>query len=302
MRKRKRNRAITCYLILSTQLIGLVVFNFYPMIWAGVKAFQYYTGLPSDTRWIGIDNFVNLFVRDKTYWNLWLRTIIFAGVKLCLEIPLSLLCAVFLSRKVKFAGFFRAMYYLPCVVAGAIVGLILSCMFDYFGLINAWLVQLGLIDKPIDWFANTLTSWAVIIIGYTWNTFGTNVLYFMAALSNIPKELLESARLDGANGWQVFIKVKVPLMGPVLQTILLLALNGTLHCSDFIIVTTNGAPYGTTHTVMSYQISKFLPGFADTSSTLNIGYGCAMAIVTSVFMTFIALIYSRMSQRLQNIY
>lgn len=302
MKKNKRNRAVVCYAILATQLIGLVVFSYYPMIWAGVKAFQRYTGIPSDTRWIGFENFVNLFRNDTTYWMLWVRTIAFALVKLCLELPLSLLCAVFLSRRIKGVSFFRAIYYLPCVVAGAIVGLVLSCMFDYFGLVNAWLVQAGLIDKPIDWFANTFTSWAVIIIGYTWNTFGTNVLYFMAALANIPRELLESARLDGANGWQVFIKIKVPLMGPVLQTILLLAINGTLHCSDFILVSTNGAPYGTTHTVLSYQISKFVPGFASNSSTVNIGYGCAMAIVTSVIMVFIALFYSKMSQRLQNVY
>lgn len=297
---KKAKLTMLCYLLLSTQLIGVVVFNFYPNIWAAIKSFQYYDQIPSHTRWTGLDNYIRVLFEDKTYWQLWGRTIVFAVIKMGVELPLAMMCAVLLSRKIKFSGFFRSMYYLPCVVASAIVGLMLSNMFDYFGIINEWLMRLGWINEPLDWFGNSLLSWIVIIVGYTWSTFGTNVLYFMAALANIDKSVVESAILDGANEMQIFTKIKIPLMGPVLQTIILLAINGTLHISDFILTSTNGAPYGETHTILSYQISQFVPGFAD--SAVNIGYGCAMAVITSFIMILIALGYSKLSKRLQNVY
>lgn len=297
---RNRGKTLQCYGVLSTQLIGFFVFTLYPMIWAIQKAFYYYDGVPSRTKFVGLDNFIDIFTQNATYWKSWLTTFIFMFGKLPIELPLALLVAVCLTRKLKGSGFFRAAYYLPCIMSVAIIGLIFTNMFDYFGFINAWLVKLGFIDKSIDWFGNTYTAMIVLIIGAVWNTFGTNVLYFMAAIANIPKELYESAKVDGANGWVTFWKVTLPMMSPVLQTILLLSINGTLKTSEYILVTTNGAPAGSTYTVMAYQIGKFVPGFA--SSGVNVGYGCAVAVVTSICLMTIALIYTRLSSRLQNMY
>ena len=298
--KGRTKKTLWCYAILSTQLIGVLIFTLYPMGWAAVKAFFYYNGVNSMTRFTGLDNFITIF-QDGDYWRSWLTTIIFTVGKLPIELPVAMLLAICLTRGLKGSGMFRAIYYLPCVISVAVVGLTFSCMFDYFGFANGWLVKLGLIEQPIDWFSTTKEAMIVLIIGAVWNTFGTNVLYFMAALSNVPKELYESARLDGANGWICFWKVSVPMMGPVLQVIILLAINGTLHTQDYIIALTNGAPYGTTHTVMSYLVCKFLPGFGS-NDLINIGYGCAANIVTSIIMVFVALGYNKLSNALKNIY
>ena len=293
-------KTLQCYGILSTQLIGFVMFSLYPMLWAMHKAFYYYDGTPSITRFVGFDNFIKIFTTDFAYWKTWLNTFFFAVGKLPIELPLAMLIAVCLRNKLKGAGFFRAMYYLPCVIGAAIVGLIITNMFDYFGFINSWLIRFGIIEENIEWFSSPRTAWAALIIGAVWNTFGTNVLYFLAAMSNIPEDLYESARLEGATSWQMFWKITLPMMSPVLQTILLLSLNGTLHTSDYILTTTNGGPAGSTYTVMAYQVGKFVPGFAE--ANVNIGYGCAIAMVTSVGMVLIALIYTRLSKRMQNIY
>lgn len=300
MSGRDRHKTISCYAILTPQLIGFCVFTLYSTLWAASKAFFYYTGTPSQTRFVGIENFIRIFTTDATYWKTWLNTFMFAIGKLPIELPLAMLIAVCLHGKLKGAGFYRTMFYLPCVISVAIVGLIFTNLFDYFGFINAWLVKLGMIAEPIEWFASYGTAMVALIVGAVWNTFGTNVLYFLAAMANVPEELYESAKLDGANGWTTFWKVTLPMMAPVLQTILLLSINGTIHTSDYILVTTNGGPHGSTYTVMSYIVSKFVPGFA--GAEVNIGYGCAISIITSILMIVVALTYSKLSKKMQNIY
>ena len=297
---RDKHKMLSCYIILLPSIIGFLVFTLYPMLWAMHKAFFYYDGTPSLTRFAGLDNFIKIFTTDAAYWKTWAHTFMFAVGKLPIELPFAMLIAVCLRSKIKGTGFFRTMYYLPCVIGAAIVGLITTNMFDYFGFINAWLLRLGIIKKNIAWFSNAGTAWEALIIGAVWNTFGTNVLYFLAAMANVPEELYESARLDGASGWTTFWKITLPMMAPVLQTILLLSLTGTIHTSDYILVTTNGAPHGSTFTVMAYIVSKFVPGFAD--AAVNIGYGCAMSIITSVLMVAVALTYSKLSNKMQNIY
>lgn len=293
-------RTFWCYLILLPGIIGFFTFTLYPLLWAVQKAFYYYNAVPSETRFTGIENFIRIFTTDTTYWNAWKNTFIFAIGKLPIELPLAMLIAVCLKRKIKGTGFFRTMYYLPCVIGAAIVGVMFTNLFDYFGFINAWLVKLNIVSEPISWFSTGRTAMMALIIGAVWNTFGTNVLYFMAAMSNIDESLYESATLDGAGEWTKFRKITLPMMAPVLQTILLLSLNGTLQTCDYILTTTNGGPGGSTYTVMAYQVGKFVPGFAE--SGVNIGYGCAMALVTSIFLIIVAMIYLKLSKKMQSVY
>lgn len=288
-----------CWLILSVPIIGILVFTLYPFTWTIQKAWYYYTGAPSLTRFVGFDNFINIF-KDSTYWGTWLNTLKFALMKIPIELAIALLLATLLQRKMKGKGVFRVVYFLPNIISIAIIGLIFSNLFDYFGLINGWLIKWGIIQSEIDWFKNGGTAMVALVSGSIWNTFGINVLYFIAAYSNVPEDLYEAASLDGATKWQQFIHITLPMISPVFQTILLLSINGTLHTNEYILVTTNGAPGGQTFTVMSYLASKFLPGFAE--QQVNLGYGCALSIITSVIMCLIAVMYSKFSNKLKNVY
>ena len=217
-----------------------------------------------------------------------------------LEIPLALVLATLLSKKLKGSDFFRSMFYLPNIISVAIVGVMISNLFDYFGVMNNLLPACGLIDAPIDYFANSSTALGVLVVGSAWSSFGINVLYFCAALNNVPKDMYEAADIDGAGRFTQFFKITVPMIAPVASTILLLAINGTLHVGEYIIVTTGGGPAGTTHTVGSYLIDAFVPGFAD--SAVNIGYGCALSLITTIIYSVIAIIYTRLTKKMQNIY
>lgn len=300
-KKKKMRRTVQCYIMIATQLIGLLVFTLYPMFWAANKAFYFYTGVPSETTFTGLLNFKNVFT-DGVYWRTWLTTIGFALIKLSIELPLSMFLAVILNKQLKGRGFFRSVFYLPNIISVAIVGLVFSNMFDYFGFINACLIKLGVISEEIYWFGSFKTAMVALIVGSVWMGFGTNMMFFLAALQNIDKEIYESAYLDGAGSKTIFFKITLPLVAPAVQTIVLLGINGTLHVNEYILVSTNGAPGGQTLSVLAYQVSKFVPGFMDSAVKTNLGYGCAMSIITSIIMCIIALTYNKLTQKANSIY
>lgn len=298
--KIKSSQEIQCYLLLLLPIIGFFVFTIYPVLWSAAKAFYFYDGVEANMRYVGIDNFITIFAKDTVYWKTWITTLKYTIYKLPIEVPFALILAFFLSKRLKGYAFFRSMYFLPNIISIAIVGVIFTNLFDYFGVINALLTKWGFLKEGIDWFGNSWSAMFVLVAGSVWNCFGVNVLYFSAALNNVPDELYESAEIDGAGTATKFFKITMPMIAPVFQTILLLAINGTLHVSEYIIVMTNGAPGGSTFTVGAYLINQFVPGFA--AGTPNIGYGCALSIITSIIYGLVAYGYLKFSKNLSEVY
>ena len=288
------------YAMLSPLIIGFLAFTIYPIIWALCLAWFHYDSIPSHTYFSGLENFITAFTVDMDYWHALGNTFLFAVCKLPIEITLALFLAVLLNSNLKGRGFFRAAFYLPNIISMAIIGLIFYNMFAYFGVINSILDGLFPAMEPIDWFSTKPTAFTVIVAASIWQTFGINMLYFLAALQNIPTECYESAKLDGAGRMRTFFSITLPLIAPTAQIILLLAINGTLMTSDLILVLTNGNPGGSTEVVMTYVLKRIAPGFADSGA--NIGYGSALAVITSAILAMVALIYMKASHRSSDIY
>ncbi len=299
-KKYQKDTVFWSYIMISTELIGFLAFTLYPILWALRLSWFSYDGIPSNTRFVGWTNFINIFKNDIIYWRAVLTTFEFALVKIPMEIPFALFLAVILSKKMKGSGFYRTMFFMPNVVSVAIIGLIFSNMFSHMGVINRMLSDAHLIKENIGWFDHKWTSLFSLAITDTWHTFGINLLYFMSAISNIPEDIYESAKLDGAGRFSTFFKITLPCIAPVFQIIIMMSVIGTLNTSDIVLVMTNGAPGGQTYTMMPYMTSKFVPGFAET--TANIGYGCSIAIVSALIMLAITLIYNKFSARLKNMY
>ena len=297
---RKTKIAIQCYLMLLLPIIGFCVFTIYPVAWTFRWSLYSYSGIPSQARFIGFDNFKTILTEDFTYWKMWLNTLIYGIYKIPIEMIIAMLAALFLNKKIKGKGGFRAIYFLPNVISVAIIGLIFSNMFSPFGIVNSMLEKMGIIAEPINWFSTKARAMSVLVIASIWNTFGINVMYFLAALSNVSEDIYEAAEIDGAGKITTFFKITIPLITPVMQTIFLLSLIGTLGVNDIILVLTGGAPGGETFSVMSYVTRKFVPGFA-TDTVLPLGYGCAMSLMTTIILTSVALIYNKLSSRLKNI-
>ncbi|MBP3360457.1 MAG: sugar ABC transporter permease [Clostridia bacterium] len=286
---------IECTALLLPEIIGFFVFTIYPIIWAVQKAFYYYNGIQSRTTFVGLDNFKALFTTNGAYWSALGNSFLFTIGKLPFEIPIALILAIIVSKNYKGFKASRVILYLPTIISVAVVGLVFTNMFSYFGYINAVLMKLGIIKSGIDFFASKGSAMMVIIIASIWQTFGINTIYFLVALSNIPTEVYESAKLDGAGTLVTFFKITLPLISPVFATILLLAINGSLQTGDIILTLTNGAPGGQTEVVMTYLLKSMVPGFAQTNA--DIGFGCAVAMVNAVIFSLVALIYIRLSKK-----
>ncbi len=285
----------SAYLLISPMLIGFFVFTLYPILWVIHLAWYHYTGIPSQTSFTGWENFIRLFTVDTTYWRALLNTFLLVICKLPIELPLALTLGILLNKKIYGSNFFRIMYYMPSVISMSIIGIIFSNMFGYFGYINGLFTKLGMMDMPIEWFSQKSTAMVVIIIASVWNSFGINVLYFLSALQNVPPELYESAAVDGAGKWQQFKNVTMPMIFPVLRIIILMAINGTMQTSEFILMLTNGAPGGKTDVLMTHLLKNVTPGFV--SSGANLGYGSAMACITAIILACVSMIYMKLSKK-----
>lgn len=295
------SEAFWCYLMIAIPVIGFLVLQVYPILWTFKWSFFSYYGIESTARFVGLDNFKTFFTQDFTYWKAWGNTLLFAVIKMPIEISLAMILALVLNKKMKGSGLFQAVYFLPNIISVAIVGLILSNMFSYNGIINNLLVKTGFIGENIDWFADKGHAYAMIIAGSVWTGFGINVMYILSALATVPDDLYESAAIDGASKARMFFSITLPMIAPIFQTILLLSLIGTLNINEYIIVLTNGGPHGQTNSVMSYLYSKFVPGFADTANP-QLGYGCAMSLVTTIIISTIAIFYNKFSSKMKSIY
>lgn len=295
--KYDRKEGLQCYLMIGIPLIGFFVFTLYPILWAIRLSFFSYTGVPSQTAFVGLRNYAKLFA-DGAYWKTWVTTLEFAVFKIAVEYTIGFIIAVLLSGGRKGANFFRSMYFLPTIVSISIVGLIFSNLFDTFGPINMFLKKLGIISENVQWFSTKPAAMTALVVGSVWASLGTTMMYLMSALATVPKDVYESADIDGAGSLTKVFKITLPMIAPQLQIFLMLSIISMLGANEYILVMSNGAPAGMTHTVMSYITSRVVPGFG---TVANLGYSSAMSIITSIMLAMFSMLYNLFSKRMKSI-
>lgn len=292
--KKRRSNATQAKLMLAPMLIGFIIFTYVPIIY--ILRFSFFDSNGFTSTWVGLDNFIRVFTRDAAFWKSVLNALILSFGKLALEIPLALLLAVLLNKGLKATGFYRVMLFLPAIISAAITGLIFSLMFAAFnGIINGMLQNIGLIEMPINWFSRKGSAMFVLGLASVWSSYGINMIFFLMALQNVPKELYECADLDGITPWKKFTKITLPMIGPTFQSVLLMAIVGSLKMSDLILASTNGQPGGETEVVMTYVFKYF---FGYDGRTIEIGYASAMAVVTGIILAAVSAIYMKCSNKL----
>ncbi|MDR3167647.1 MAG: sugar ABC transporter permease [Treponema sp.] len=281
-------------LMILPMLIGFFLFTYVPILYIIRYCVFNYDGIRPAV-FNGFDNFIRLFVRDKAFWESFLNTL-FLGGKIVIEIPLALLFAVLLHMSLRGTTFFRVSLFLPTIISTAIVGLVFSLMFAaYRGVINTMLIHIGLIKEPIAWMGSKWTALLVLMLASIWCYVGINMIFFLMALQSIPKELNDCATLDGCRGLRRFLKITLPLIGPIFRVVLLNAIIGSLKVNDLVLASTNGQPAGKTEVSMTY-IFKFFFGYS--SRRVEIGYASAMSVIMGIFLGVVTFIYLKFSKRL----
>lgn len=256
-------------LYIAPWLIGFLIFQAYPFVYSFILSFTNKT-LSSNTSFIAFDNYIKLFTRDRDISKVIEVTLKYVLVAVPGRVLFALLIALLLSSDRKGVNIFRTLYYLPSIFGGSVaIALIWKLMFQNNGVVNAFLQLLGL--DPVKWLgkpANALTTITIIPI---WQ-FGSSMVLFLAALKNVPQDLYEAARIDGASIWKMFYKITIPMISPILLFNLMMQ---TISCfQDFSIafVMTGGGPNKATYL---YGIKLYNEAF----SNFNMGYASALSWV-----------------------
>jgi ABC-type sugar transport system permease subunit len=293
---RKKVSLFNSYVFIFPSVFLTLALGIYPIVWALRYMFYDYQGYGT-ARFIGLDNFARLF-RDQEFWHSVYNTFIYAGGKIIIVLPISLLLAVILNKGLKAKGLLRAVYFMPTIISTSVMAIVFFTIFNsYNGLLNQFLIKFGLISKAIDWLGPDYAMLTVIITA-VWGAIGNYMLLFIAGLQGIPDDVYESASLDGANAAQKFWYITLPMLGTILQMIVMLAIITALKGYESIMVLTEGGPFGKTDVMYLYVYKQFFPVAASTSAVQQIGYGSAVGFTTALIVGFITFIYFYMSKRL----
>ncbi len=243
------------------------------------------TDLLTGFKWVGLKNYQNLF-QDELFWKSLRVTAYYTFTVVPLGIVVALSIALILNQKVKFLGFWRLIYYLPSVVSGVAVAILWGWVLNpRFGLLNAGLASLGI--KGPRWLYSE--QWAIpgfIMMGL-WGAGGAMLLY-LAGLQGIPTALYEAAEIDGANSWQRFWRITIPMLTPTIYFNLLMNIIGSFQVFTQVYIMTNGGPNNATLTMVLYLYRK---GFEH----LKFGYASALAWVLFFIILFFTLLVVRTS-------
>ncbi|MEV0713154.1 sugar ABC transporter permease [Asanoa sp. NPDC050611] len=242
----------------------LLVFIVYPIAASLGYTLYKWNGIGDPSQYVGLDNFRRI-IGDSIFWGAVKHTFLYVAIVVPVQLFLALGLALVLNqKKLKFASFYRTVFFLPVVTSAAVVGVVIQLLFSNFGdVINNLLLDLHLIGGYIDWLGDPRFAMGIIIVVGIWHTLGYNLIYFLAGLQTIPEELYEAARLDGAGRVAMFRYVTVPMLRSVGVVILLLALVGSFQVFDMVQVLTNGGPFFATEVVNTYIYHLAFGGTGD---------------------------------------
>ena len=270
---------------LAPASILIFVMSFYPMIQAFITSLK--TGSSANLQWADpiFKNYIRMF-KDKVFLTSMGNTFLYLIIQVPIMLVLAILLAQLLNNKdLKFRGLFRTLIFLPCATALVSYALIFKTLFATQGLINSFLVGLGIVKENVNWLGQPATAKAVIIIALLWRWTGYNMVFFLAGLQNIEYSVYEAANIDGASGWKTFWHITVPLLRPVIVMTGIMSINGTLQLFDESVNLTNGGPSNTTITMSHYIYNNSLG-----QGVANFGYASALAFLVFILVAILAFI------------
>jgi raffinose/stachyose/melibiose transport system permease protein len=277
-------------LFLLPALILFLLFVIYPIFQSVYYSLFNWKGFGPAVDFVGLDNFKNILADG--IFLIALRNGFFIIVfSLLLQLPLSMLLAVLVGRNLPGRVFFRTIFFMPFVLSEVITAIMWLFLFNPDpdrGFLNAIIVLLG--AEPISWLANTDIVLLVIFVVLTWKYFGFHMLLYLTGLQNIPTEIEEAARIDGASALQSFFRITLPLLGTTIRTSVYLSVIGSIQQFILVWIMTKGGPVNASETLATYMY-RF--GFV----RFQLGYGSAVAIYMFLICVIFSLVYQRLTRR-----
>ncbi len=274
----------TPYLFLLPYLVVFVLFRFGPVVGGFLTSFTSWS-IVGSPKFVGLANYRAL-VHDPLFFTSVANTFYFLFLTAPTLIVLGLAFALLLNRPIAGRGAARVLIFAPYAMMSAVVGILWTWILDSnFGLLNYYLAKVHL--GPIPWLSSQIAAMPAIALTTVWWTIGYNMVIFLAGLQDIPPQLEESARIDGAGAWQVLRHITIPLLRPTTFVVVMLTIINTFQVFDQVYVMTGGGPGTATLTLVQYL-------FFQAFQTFKLGYGSAIAYVTFALLLLLAWLQQRL--------
>ena len=268
------------WLFIAAPFIGFLIFMAYPIFFALFASMSKWTGMNSlADNFCGFDNYIAIFT-DEKFWKSLGTTIIYL-IGIPIGMILGLLLAMGMNRKIPGVKILRTMYYVPVVSSLVAVSILWMWVYNYdYGLFNSIIKALTGLHGP-NWLGDEVLVKVAMIIFMTWKGLGTSIILYLAGLQNIPRDYYEAAKIDGANGWESFKNITLPLISPVSFYILVTSLIGGFQVFvEVQVMTTSGGTNYSAATIVYYLYDKAF-------SNGQLGYGCAIAVLLAIIIFII---------------
>ena len=283
-KRRRFGQGPTALLFLSPTLVIVTVFVLFPILFSFYLSFTQWNLFGGEPAFIGLDNYARM-VDDAEFWQVFGHTAVYTAGTVPLNMALALAAAFFLNTRVIGKRFLRAAFFTPVVISAVAAAVVWRWVFDpNLGLANYALEALGF--SAVNWSNSPTAAMTALIIVGVWKSFGVNMILFAAGLAGIPKHYYEAAAIDGANGWQRFWHITVPLLSPTTLFVLVLSIIGSFQVFDIVFVLTSGGPLGATKVLVYYLYEHAFKFF-------NMGYASAVAYVLFAVLLVLTLVQIR---------
>ena len=301
-KKRKIKQNLQAYSFLLPNLILFIVCTLYPVVWALKYVFYQYGGYGTgEPRFVGFENLARVF-RDSVYWKSVANTFVYGFGKIVFIIPLAFFLAFLLNEQTKGNSVAQSIIFLPTIMSSAVMGLVFYLLFNaYNGEVNKMLMSVHIINRPINWLGKD-HAMQTLIITAIWGGVGNYMVYFIAGIQQVSQDAIESARIDGAGRLKTIWYIIIPMLGPILKIILMLAITSAFHDITNVMVLTEGGPTNSTMVMSLYGYRYFFPVSAAESTVPQYGYGAAVSVVSAVITGIVTILYLKASKKLDDIY
>lgn len=284
LKKTVNNQSLAGWLFILPAFIGTIIFIIIPVICSFGLSFAKWD-LLNPIEFVGFANYLEL-LSDKLFFKILVNTFVFALSTSILGVIIPLVLAAILNRKIRGSEFYKTAYFLPFITPMIVIGIIWEWIFDpNIGLLNQFL------HLHINWLYDTNFAMPALIMVSVWKLIGYNMVIFLSALSGVSQSLFEAAKIDGADAFQTFKNVTIPLLSPTIFFVVIITAISSFQIFDLIYLMTQGGPLDSTNVIV-YAIYK------NAFEYFNIGKASAMAYVLFVIILILTLIQWNLRKKL----
>lgn len=259
-----KNDGLTALVFILPAVLGTLIFIVIPVFFSFSLSFVDWD-LLSPMKFVGLSNFKDVLT-DSTFVQVLINTFVFAIASSVFAVIIPLVLACILNTKIRGSNFYKTAYFLPFITPMIVIAIVWQWVFDpNMGLLNQ------ILHTHIKWLYDVRFAMPALIAVSVWKLIGYNMIIFLSGLSTINQEVLEAAKIDGANSWQVFKNVTVPLLSPTIFFVIVITSISSFQVFDLIYVMTQGGPDNSTM-VLVYSIYKYAFEYFDVGKASAIAY------------------------------